>query len=151
MKRIAAEKMERQQQWRVWEADLKKTYAREKQRFTNALAKLETEMKDALSQQEQARGNVRNAASGEANDPMEEITTVTDEEFAALMGGTMTDPREDSQDAVLQRALAASMQVVPSNLMMTSFGTTSASTPPTSRAAPRNSFDEKAKFASDPE
>ena len=51
VKKVTAERVERQQQWRTWEADLKKTYAKERQRFSNALAKLEQDLREAVHQQ----------------------------------------------------------------------------------------------------
>ena len=136
VKKVTAERLERQEQWRAWEADLKRTHAKEKQRFGNALVKLEHDLREALHQQEQARANVRNVASGSVTDQMEEITTVTDEEFAALKGTTSPDPWEDSQDAVLQRALAASLQPLPSATLGIS-RTSLPTTPPTTRSCPR--------------
>ena len=136
VKKVTAERVERQQQWRTWEADLKKTYAKERQRYSNALAKLEQDLREAVHQQEQARAHVRSVASGTAGEPMEDVATVTDEEFAALMGSS-PDPWEDTQDAVLQRALATSMQPLPSSTPGISSTATLPTTPPSARPYPR--------------
>ena len=132
VKKVTAERVERQQQWRTWEADLKKTYAKERQQFSNALAKLEQDLREAVHQQEQARAHVRSVASGTAGEQMEDVATVTD----ALMGSS-PDPWEDTQDAVLQRALATSMQPLPSSIPGMSSTATLPTAPPTTRPYPR--------------
>ena len=65
VKRVSQEKAERQQQWKDWEAKLRKTYARERGRFQAAMNKLDQDLADAVRQQNEARAAVRLAAAGD--------------------------------------------------------------------------------------
>ena len=106
VKRIHAERLEHQQQWAAWEQELRRTFAKERARYTAALTRLEGEMKDAMKQQAEARQVLRQVATGEVHREMVEPQDMATEEFDALMSGA-PDPwdAEASQDAVLRRAL----------------------------------------------
>ena len=58
VKRIHAERAERQQQWAAWE---QLSFAKERARYAAALTRLDGEMKDALRQQAEARLVLRQA------------------------------------------------------------------------------------------
>ena len=62
MKPLAAEKIEKQNQWASWEANLRKTFSREKARHNAALLKLDGDMQEAMRQA--AREAVRQVATG---------------------------------------------------------------------------------------
>ena len=111
VKRLAAEKLEKQNQWASWEAELRKTFSREKARHTAALQKLDGDMQEALKQQAEARETVRQVAVGGVPSEKAEPRVLLNEEFDAVVNATVSDPweLETSQDAVLQRALAATM------------------------------------------
>ena len=108
VKKITQEKAERKQQWQSWEQELKRTYAKERARHNNALNRLDTDMKEALQAQEQARAFVRQVSSGN-NEAMDvENLDGEDVDFAEVFA---SDPWEElAQDAVLQRALAAAAE-----------------------------------------
>ena len=110
VKRLHAEKAEKQQQWASWEQELRRTFAKERSRFLGAIARLDGEMKEALQQQADARAKLRFAASGEAAQREVEQPDPAAEEFDALMAGSPDTWEDDtSQDAVLQRALEETM------------------------------------------
>ena len=112
VKRLAAEKLEKQNQWASREAELRKTFFREKARHVAALQKLDGDMQEALKQQAEARETVRQVAvGGEKVEPC----VLLNEEFHAVVNAAASDPweLETSQDAVLQRALAATMAAAP--------------------------------------
>ena len=138
VKKLMAERTERQQQWTAWEADLRKTYSKERGRFNAAITRIDAEMKEALRLQEAARLEVRNVAC-QSNAGMDiEEPRAFDEDFDALIHGGGADPWEDStQDAVLQRALAATMTAADAGAM-SGGAPMSLITPPRSAAvAPR--------------
>ena len=107
VKKVLQEKEQRKQQWLQWEAELKKSFAREKGRYTAALTRLDNELKEAVRSQDAARAVVRQVASGEVEDSS--LNDAMAMEFEQLVGAG-TDPWEDwSQDAVLRRALEESV------------------------------------------
>ena len=87
VKRIHAERAERQQQWAAWEQELRRTSAKERARYAAALARLDGELKDAMKQQAEARLVLRQAASGEIHQEPAEPQDMATEEFDALMSG----------------------------------------------------------------
>ena len=118
VKKIQMEKAERQSQWRNWEAELRRTFSKEKGRYVAALGRLDQEMTEALTQQEKARELLRSAASGQEVSRGEENQMAMDSEFDELMRADSWDA-DMSQDAVLQRALAETMAVPPAAPMVT--------------------------------
>ena len=100
---------EKKAQWATWEAELRKTFSKEKARHNAALVKLEGEMLEAIRQQDEARAAVRQVAAGPEISEAIEPCELLNEEFDAAMRVESPDPWEadSSQDAVLQRALAA--------------------------------------------
>ena len=110
VKRLAAEKLEKQNQWASWEAELPKTFSREKARHNAALLKLDGDMKEALRQQAEARKTVRQVAVGAVPCETAEPRVLLNQEFNAVVNAEASDPweLEPSQDAVL-RGLAATM------------------------------------------
>ena len=64
IRKIVQEKAERQSQWRIWVADLKASYAKEKQRFQLAIDKLDREHANAIEEQHKASVQLRAVASG---------------------------------------------------------------------------------------
>ena len=117
VKRIMADKKERQLQWQSWEAELRQTFAREKNRYVTAVAKLDADMQEALKNQDEARAALRDAACGTQPAPMAVCTSATNEEFDALVRDDGWDPADldAGQDAVLRRALEASLQLQPAH------------------------------------
>ena len=115
VKRLHYEREERQAQWRKWEQDLKRTYSKEKNRFISAMNKNEGEMQEAIRQQEQARNNLRHVASGDEDAQDANKDAAFENDFVKLMEGPEDDPwdLDLSQDAVLQRALAQSLEDMP--------------------------------------
>ena len=112
VKKIQQEKQLKTQQWKSWEADLKRSYAKEKARYTAALERLEADMQQALQAQEQARIAVRQVACGAQDVEVSPVRLDADREFDALMNASPVDPwdgEDQSQDAVLRRALAETM------------------------------------------
>ena len=107
VKKLLQDKAERQQQWQSWEQDLKKAYARERGRYQAALAKLDSEMVEALRAQDLARAAVRRVACGSQIQDEHSNSMEWDSEFEELVGA---DPWEElTRDAVLQRALSAAV------------------------------------------
>ena len=88
VKKVLMEKSERQSQWKSWEAELRRTFTKEKGRYTAALGRLDQEMAEALRQQEQARALLRRAASGQDALQPEENQPTLDLEFDELMEPT---------------------------------------------------------------
>ena len=112
VKKIPQERQLKTQQWKSWEADLRRTYAREKTKYTSALERLETEMQQALHAQEQACIAVRQVACGAQDVEVSPVRLDADRELDALMNAVSIDPwdgEDQSQDAVLRRALEETM------------------------------------------
>ena len=114
VKKLAGEKQDRVQQWRDYEAELKRCYSVEKQRFRNALQKLERDEVEALAEQTAARESLRRVAVGQTAEPEDTHMEVLDQDFEMLTRSAATDPvQEEDADAVIQRALEASRSMVP--------------------------------------
>ena len=112
VKKLTQERQTKSQQWRDWEADLRKTYAKEKARYKAALEKNEMEMQQALQAQASARMAVREIACGAQEESCRQEVQDVDMEFEELIGGASQDPWEDT-DEVLRRALAETMAPTP--------------------------------------
>ena len=112
VKKLTQERQTKSQQWRDWEADLRKTYAKEKARYKAALEKNEMEMQQALQAQASARMAVREIACGAQEESGRQEVQDVDMEFEELIGGASQDPWEDT-DEVLRRALAETMALTP--------------------------------------
>ena len=62
VKRICADKKERQMQWQNWESELRQTFAKERHRYVSAIAKLDADLQDAVKGQDEARAALRAVA-----------------------------------------------------------------------------------------
>ena len=108
VKRLAGEKRDRVQQWRDYEAELKRCYSSEKQRFRSALQKLERDETEAVAEQAAARENLRKVAVGQTAEPEDTHMEILDQEFEMLTESAGMEPvQEEDTDAVIRRAMEA--------------------------------------------
>ena len=137
VKRIQAEKAEKQLQWKSWEQELRRTFAKERARFVEAIAKLDGEMMDALQQQSDARAKLRSVAAGEFGRKEEEPVDLASAEFDALMAGSPNPWDGDmAQDAILKRALEETMATTRATSTAQGQQRGAMTTPPRSTLAP---------------
>ena len=107
VKKIQAERLERQEQWRSYEAELRRCYAQEKQRYKSALARLEKDEMDAAQEQAFAREQLRRVATGHQDVAMRPLESPEEQDFDRLIQSTGPDPlQEEDSDSVIRRALA---------------------------------------------
>ena len=108
VKRLAGEKTQRVQQWKDYEAELKRCYAVEKQRFRGALQRLEKEEAEALLEQTTARESLRKVALGQESDVVPVPMEAPDQDFEMLTRSAFAEgAEEEDADAVIQRAVEA--------------------------------------------
>ena len=55
VRKLETDKVARKQQWETWEQELKRTYVKEKQRYKNAILKIEREAESANEELQEAR------------------------------------------------------------------------------------------------
>ncbi|CAE6916074.1 unnamed protein product [Symbiodinium sp. CCMP2592] len=96
--------VDRKKQWAEWEADMKKSFTTEYNRFQNELKRLDGVKRQALDVQEQARAELVAVAHGYQRQPQTDVGERRWEE--ALTSWRSEGPDMDSE-ALLKRALAA--------------------------------------------
>ena len=107
VKKIAQEKIDRMTQWKSYEAELKKCYSIEKNRFRNAVLKLEKDESEAMADQASAREALRKVAIEPDADMHGPHMETSDRDFEMLLGNTVAEEvQEEDMDAVIQRAIA---------------------------------------------
>ena len=106
IKKIHGEKRERQAQWQSYEAELRRCYSNEKQRFKNALSRLERDEVEALEEQTAARDNLRKVATGVPDTEQSPLMEADTRDFEMLIRGADKEMQlEEDNDAVIQRAM----------------------------------------------
>ena len=126
--RLREDKAAKIQMWEEWEHQLKQQYLTESRRHQANLDALDRDLEAALVAQDLARDEVRKAAEPRASQDVQMSTSASelDTAFAKLIGDGQQDPWMDNE-AVLQRALEASLKGLPS-------------TPPPSTPLPRTPY-----------
>ena len=126
--KIQQDRTERVRMWKDWERQLKQCYVAERQRHISSLEGLDKDLREAISQQESAREEVRRAATGQAPAQMDiQSGDEIDAQFAALMEEDETAIEELANEDVLRRALQSAAASL-------------TATPPPSKAVPRTPY-----------
>ena len=119
VRKLQSSKTEKVQQWQKWEADLKASYTRERNRFSKDMSKLEKDTESAVEELGKARAHLRAVAlEGQAeSESQDKHYKNYDEEFDTLLAGSLTVQAQsgspEEEDAVLQRAINAAQAATP--------------------------------------